>query len=205
MIEPKQAPATKVGRYRILRPLPWGGLSRVYLAIDRPDQRVALRLLRLGDDADTLEQTESLRQGAALQSYLSLTDPRVHRLVEIGEADGYFFTAAEYHEGRTLSELVRQGPLPVRRAAYIAAEVSDIIQRAHALKLTIGEFSADGIVHGDIKPTNITGSYFKSVTAFEALYILEVAGLLGFRERPQIRHLRPGQSQNIVVDVVPPF
>jgi serine/threonine protein kinase len=159
MIEPNRAPGTKVGRYNILRSLPWGGLSRVYLAMDRPGQQVALRILPLNNGADTLEQAESLRQGAVLQSYLSLIDPRVDRPAAIGEADGYFFTAMEYHEGGTLSQMVRQGPLPVRRAAYIAAEVCDIIRRAHALKFTIGDLSVVGIVHGDIKPTNIYLTY----------------------------------------------
>lgn len=141
-------PAT-FGKYRIVAKLLGGGMGRVYLAEDGQEaRRVALKLIDIGTDQDTREVLEAERRGAELQARLSEKDPRVARIHEAGERDGYFYIAMEYVEGQDLSEILSHGPMPAWRAVAVAIELCGVLASAQAL-------DGHGIVHGDLKPRNI--------------------------------------------------
>src|SRR3970282_550857 len=53
--------------------------------------------------------------------------------------------AMEYVDGDTLGQALREGPLPVKRALRIAAQVARALEEAQAR----------GVVHRDIKPENV--------------------------------------------------
>ncbi len=146
----------RVGRYEILRKLGRGGMADVYLAQD-PDQErtVALKVIEMGPDADSRDTIEAERRGSELQKRLAEIDPRVVKIFDMCDMDGYFGVAMEYVEGQDLSDLMRHGPAPVDDAVDIALAICQTLHNAHTLEVTIDGKECRGIVHGDIKPKNI--------------------------------------------------
>jgi serine/threonine protein kinase len=146
----------KVGKYEILRKLGRGGMADVYLAQDTEHERtVALKVIEQGPDADSRETIEAERRGSQLQAKLAEIDPRVVKIFDAGDMDGYFVVAMEYVEGQDLSDLMRHGPAPADDAVDIALAICQTLEHAHTLEVTIDGKECRGIVHGDIKPKNI--------------------------------------------------
>jgi tetratricopeptide (TPR) repeat protein/predicted Ser/Thr protein kinase len=146
----------KIGKYEILRKLGRGGMADVYLALDTEHARtVALKVIEQGPGAESRETIEAERRGSQLQAKLAEVDPRVVKIFEMDDMDGYFAVAMEYVEGQDLADLMRQGPAEVDDAADIALAICQTLHNAHTLAVTIDGKEYRGIVHGDIKPTNI--------------------------------------------------
>ena len=139
---------SRIGRYEILRRLS-SSMTDVYLAMDTVEnRRVALKLIP--PDGDTASQLilEAERRGAAIQQQLRALDPRVIEVYEFGEADGYFFVAMQFVEGRNLAEvLASEKVIDPDRAASIALEICEQLAKFHSPRTAV--------VHGDIKPSNI--------------------------------------------------
>jgi len=68
---------------------------------------VALKLIQSGGDTVTQLTIEAERRGAAIQKELHVLDPRVVEIYDFGDADGYFFVAMQYVEGRNLAEVLQ--------------------------------------------------------------------------------------------------
>jgi serine/threonine-protein kinase len=151
------APASrKIGKYEIRHKLGRGGMADVYLAIDTQDgHTVALKLIEFADDADTRDSIEAERRGAELQARLAAIDPRVVRVYDAGDVDGFFYVAMEYIDGQDLHELLRGKPLQTEFAVDVAIAVARTLENAHGLQVSIGGKDFHGVVHGDIKPKNI--------------------------------------------------
>ena len=151
------APAgRKLGKYEIRQKLGRGGMADVYLAQDTElGHTVALKLIEHSADADTRDSIEAERRGAELQAHLAAIDPRVVRIYDSGDLDGFFFVAMEYIDGQDLAELMRRGPLDVEFAADVAIAVAETLEHAHTLQVALDGKDFHGIVHGDIKPKNI--------------------------------------------------
>jgi predicted Ser/Thr protein kinase len=146
----------KLGKYEIARKLGRGGMADVYLANDSEAGReVALKLVEHIADSDTRDVIEAERRGASLQQQLAAIDPRVVRVYEFGDLDGFFFVAMEYIDGQDLAELMRRGPLAVEFATDSAIAVAETLDHAHNLETVSEGRNFQGIVHGDIKPKNI--------------------------------------------------
>ncbi len=144
------------GKYRLVRRLAGSGMGRVYLATDTQSNReIALKQIDLGTDSESLEVLDAERRGAQLQKRLSVIEPRVALIYEAGELDGFFFIAMEYVEGRDLSEVITNGPLPVQKAVAIAIDICEVLMHAHNFRAVLEGREYFGIVHGDIKPRNI--------------------------------------------------
>ncbi|HWC97640.1 MAG TPA: serine/threonine-protein kinase [Candidatus Sulfopaludibacter sp.] len=145
-----------VGKYQIRQKLGRGGMADVYLAQDTVlGHTVALKLIEHSPDSDTRDSIAAERRGAELQARLADIDPRVVRVYDAGDIEGYFFVAMEYVEGQDLSDLTRKGPLAVEFATDTAIAVAETLENAHNLVVTIEGRDYRGIVHGDIKPKNI--------------------------------------------------
>jgi serine/threonine protein kinase len=146
----------RIGKFEILRKLGRGGMADVYLARDTESGRVvALKLLEIGTDPEGLDTLAAERHGAILQARLCGLDPHVATVYEYGESERFFFIAMEHVEGDDLSTLLRHGPLAPERAIDIAIEVCNLLVTAHGLELTVEGEPHHGVIHGDIKPTNI--------------------------------------------------
>src|SRR6476619_6118139 len=131
-------------RYVIKRKLGSGGMADVYLAEDQElGRRVALKLLNDRHAADD-QFVERFRREA--QSAAGLNHPNIVSIFDRGRAEGTYYIAMEYLDGRTLKELlVKNGPTPVPIAIDYARQILGALAFAHR----------GGIVHRDIKPHNI--------------------------------------------------
>jgi eukaryotic-like serine/threonine-protein kinase len=132
------------GRYRVIRRLGSGGMANVYLAEDEElGRRVAIKVLdeKHANDEQFVERFRREAKNAA-----SLSHPNIVSIYDRGEAEGTYYIAMEYIEGRTLKDLiVARGPLPVERVVSYARQILGAVRFAHR----------KGIVHRDIKPHNV--------------------------------------------------
>lgn len=145
-----------VGKYQIRQKLGRGGMADVYLAQDTHlGHVVALKLIEHSADTDTCDAIIAERRGAELQARLAEVDPRVVRVYDCGDCDGYFFVAMEYIDGQDLAELMRGRALEVEFAVDTGLAVAQTLEHAHQLEVEIEGRDFRGIVHGDIKPKNI--------------------------------------------------
>lgn len=132
-------------RYRILSQLGEGGMAVVYLAEDiRMGRKCAVKVLKPGmaQNRDSVARFNREAREAG-----KLDHPNIVAIRDFGESDGVGFLAMEYVPGTTLSTLLKEtpGPLPVGRAASIAAQIADALSAAHE----------KGLVHRDLKPENV--------------------------------------------------
>ncbi|MDQ6615682.1 MAG: protein kinase, partial [Actinomycetota bacterium] len=130
-------------RYELVRHVARGGMAQVYLAkdllLDRP---VALKVLfpELSVDRSFVERFRREAQAAA-----NLSHPNIVSIYDWGEGEHTYFIVMEYVNGRTVAQLLRQGPLDADQAAGLAADVAAALSFAHA----------HGVIHRDIKPANV--------------------------------------------------
>ncbi len=136
--------STLGGRYRLVELLGQGGMATVYRARDAQlDRDVAVKLLRpeLGRDPEFLARFRDEARSAA-----SLGHPNIVAVFDFGEDESGPYIVMELVDGQDLASILRgQGPLAPRQAARISAEVAKALQAAHAR----------GLVHRDVKPSNI--------------------------------------------------
>jgi serine/threonine protein kinase/Tfp pilus assembly protein PilF len=132
-----------VGHYRVLRRLGGGGMGEVYLAEDtRLGREVALKFLRADTRQDAESRARLMREARAASA---LRSPNIAVTYDVGEHDGTLFIAMEYVDGENLAERISRGPLPLREAVDVAAQLADALDDAHA----------HHIVHRDIKSANL--------------------------------------------------
>ena len=103
---------TVVSHYRLLNPLGEGGMGVVYRAEDlQLGREVAIKLLRT-EAVTSTEWLARFEREARLASSCSIrTSVTIH---ELGEHDGQPFIVMELLEGRTIKQLIEEGPLPPR-------------------------------------------------------------------------------------------
>ncbi len=178
-------------RYVIKRKLGSGGMADVYLAEDQElGRRVALKLL---DDRHASDEQFVERFRREAQSAAGLNHPNIVSIFDRGRAEGTYYIAMEYLDGRTLKELlVRNGPTPIPIAIDYARQILSALAFAHR----------HGIVHRDIKPHNIVvgGDGRLKVTDFGiarsgASQMTEVGSIVGTAQ-----YLSPEQARGAPVD-----
>jgi serine/threonine-protein kinase len=132
------------GRYRIMRKLGSGGMADVYLAEDEElGRRVAIKILndKHANDEQFVERFRREAKNAA-----GLSHPNIVSIYDRGEAEGTYYIAMEYLDGRSLKEIViARGPLPIADAIEATRQVLTALRFAHR----------KGVVHRDIKPHNV--------------------------------------------------
>jgi beta-lactam-binding protein with PASTA domain/predicted Ser/Thr protein kinase len=180
------------GRYRIVRKLGTGGMADVYLAEDQElGRRVAIKILNDRHAADD-QFVERFRREA--KNAAGLSHPNIVSVYDRGTAEGTYYIAMEYLDGRSLKELiVSRGPAPVKTAVEYARQILAAVGFAHR----------HGIVHRDIKPHNVLVAGDEGrlkVTDFGiarsgASQMTEVGSIIGTAQ-----YLSPEQARGAPVD-----
>src|ERR1700735_4921624 len=104
----------KLGPYEIQSLLGAGGMGEVYRAHDsRLNRTVAIKVLpaTFSADRDRLQRFAQEARAAA-----ALNHPNILSIFDIGEEQGAPYVVSELLGGTTRRELVRNGPMPVRKA-----------------------------------------------------------------------------------------
>lgn len=135
---------TMLGRYRLDAALGEGAMAKVYRAYD-PDigRTVAIKVLNpeLASDPDI--GARFLREARAAGA---LNHPNIATVHDVGESDGIPYIAMELVDGPPLDELLAaHGRLPYERVLAIGRQLANALAYAHA----------NGVVHRDVKPSNI--------------------------------------------------
>ena len=129
--------------YTIERELGGGGMSRVFVALDKAlERRVAVKVLpeylAASVSVDRFKREVLLSAG--------LQHPHIVGVLSAGDADGLPYFVMPFVEGESLgARIARVGALPVREAVSILKDVARALAYAHER----------GVVHRDIKPHNV--------------------------------------------------
>lgn len=139
-----QPPSTDIGAYELIRPLGTGGMGTVYLAKHRKlAKEVAIKLL----PARTFRNDHfAARFQREIRVAGGLDHPSIVRATDAGEYDGTHYLVMEHIDGLDLSRIARRlRKLDIADACEIARQVALGLSHAHA----------EGIVHRDVKPSNL--------------------------------------------------
>jgi eukaryotic-like serine/threonine-protein kinase len=132
----------RVGRYIILSRLEAGTAGVVYAAYDTTlERKVALKFVAAASAPPGL----AARVWGQASAMARLNHPNVVKVHDVGEHDGCAFLAMELVEGQTLAAWRRERPRSVRDVVNVMVAAARGVAAAHAV----------GLVHGDLKPSNI--------------------------------------------------
>jgi WD40 repeat protein len=134
--DPRLAPGTMVGGFRVMRLLGEGGAGEVYLARDVTlGRKVALKVLRRAGDAFLAEAQVTAR----------FSHPHIVTVHGVGEHDGRPYLALEHVEGETLRARMDADRPGLKESLRIALAIAGAVREAHA----------HGVLHRDLKPENV--------------------------------------------------
>jgi WD40 repeat protein len=134
---------SRLGPYEIASAIGAGGMGEVYRARDtRLGRDVAIKVIA-ADEALNPDRLRRFEQEA--KAVAALDDPHILAIHDVGTHDGTAYVVFELLAGETLRQRLERGPLPLRKATELGAQICQGLSAAHAR----------GIVHRDLKPENL--------------------------------------------------
>ena len=137
---------SQLGRYEVLGELGQGAMGIVYKAKDPLiDRVVAIKTINLGLALDEKEEYEE-RFYQEAKAAGRLNHPNIVTIYDVGRSGDVAYIAMEFLQGRELRDIMNDGgSLQIDQVLDIAAQVAMGLSYAHE----------HGIVHRDVKPSNI--------------------------------------------------
>jgi serine/threonine protein kinase len=135
---------TRIGRYKLLQKIGEGGWGVVYMAEQEEPvrRRVALKIIKLGmETKSVIGRFEAERQALAMMDH-----PNIASVFDAGATErGRPYFVMELVRGVRITEYCDRNRLDARQRLNLFVQTCHAIQHAHQ----------KGIIHGDIKPSNI--------------------------------------------------
>jgi serine/threonine protein kinase len=132
------------GRYEILEPIGYGGMSVVYKALcHRLNRYDAIKIMRddMSADDESRERFQAESQAIAMMSH-----PNIVSVYDVGHSDGMEYIVMELVDGITLKQYMqKKGALSWKESLHFSTQIAKALAHAHER----------GIIHRDIKPQNI--------------------------------------------------
>lgn len=157
------APHTLRGVYRLEQKIGAGGMGVVYRATDLSLSRdVAIKTL------PKVSPPQALQLKREAQAMASLIHPHLAVVYGIEAWRGTPFLVQEYLAGGMLSHRLRRGGMPI----------AEVLEIGVALSRVLGQLHGNGIIHCDIKPSNIgfSATGIVKVVDFGLAYLLRESG-----------------------------
>ena len=140
----RERPGSQIGRYKLLEEIGEGGFGLVFIAQQHEpiERRVALKVIKPGmDTREVIARFEAERQALALMDH-----PHIAKVLDAGTTDsGRPYFVMELVRGLPITDYCDQSQLTLRDRLQLFAELGKAVQHAHQ----------KGIIHRDIKPTNV--------------------------------------------------
>jgi serine/threonine-protein kinase len=170
--------AKRIGKYPVIREIGKGAMGTVFEGFD-PDtgEKVAIKILRAEHLADRRADSASARFEREAQATGRLRHPNIVAVREYGEQGRIKFIAMEFIHGRELRSLMRErGRFELDDAVFVLLQLLDALGHSHR----------HGVVHRDIKPTNVMvmdGLHIKvmdfGIARIESAALTQMGTLLG--------------------------
>jgi serine/threonine protein kinase len=139
-----ESPGTVIGRYKLLEKIGEGGMAVVYMAEQTEPirRKVALKIIKLGmDTKSVIARFEAERQALAMMDH-----PNIAKVLDAGATEtGRPYFVMELVTGVSITEYCDKNNLSTKERLALFIQVCNAVQHAHQ----------KGIIHRDIKPTNV--------------------------------------------------
>jgi len=134
---------SQLDQYKILEKIGSGGQGTVYKALDtKLNRTVVIKVL----PAELTQKTANFKRFEREAQLCSQLDhPNICTIYDFNDANGVFYIAMQWVDGKNVRQLVAGRPLDVKSAVSIAIQVTDALAYAHS----------KNIIHRDIKAGNI--------------------------------------------------
>ncbi len=134
---------SQINQYKVLEKIGSGGQGTVYKALDtKLNRTVVIKVL----PPELTQKTANFRRFEREAQLCSQLDhPNICTIYDFHSAEGVFYIAMQYIDGKNVRQLVAGRPLELKSALSIAIQVTDALAYAHS----------KNIIHRDIKAGNI--------------------------------------------------
>lgn len=131
------------GDYTLLEEIARGGMGVVFKAKNLPLNRIVAVKMILGQRFSSAQAIQRFYTEA--RAVARLKHRHIIAIHEIGEHEGQHFFSMDFVPGKSLHQILHEGPLPPQRAAAYLRKLAEAVDYAHD----------NGVIHRDINPSNI--------------------------------------------------